>query len=107
MIETSWWTLALLGMAAFRVYRLIAMDTLLDTIRARFVGLHGWREGQIVPKTYRQGAAEFLICPWCLGFWVALAWWGAWQIWPHGTLIVAAPLAISTIVGFLGQINKE
>lgn len=101
----DWWTLLLLGLAAYRIYRLIAMDTLLDIPRGWLLGLHGWKEGQPVPSGYRSGAAEFLICPWCLGFWVALGWWGAWQLWPHGTLVTAAPFAISTVVGLLAQLD--
>ena len=41
-------------------------------------------------------------CPWCAGFWISLVWWGAFELWPHGTPIAAAPFAISAIVGFLG-----
>ena len=102
----DWWTLALLGLASYRIYRLIAMDTLLDIPRAWLVRLPpGWRAGMMLPGGYRGQLAEFLVCPWCLGFWVALAWWAAWTQWPHGTLIVAAPFAISAVVGFLAQLD--
>jgi hypothetical protein len=106
MIEASWWTLVLLGLAAYRIYRLLAMDTLLDTPRAWLVGLGGWKEGQPVPRGYRHRIAEFLVCAWCLGFWLSLAWWGAWQQWPHGTLVAAAPFAISAVVGLLAQLDS-
>ena len=103
----DWWTLALLGLAAFRVFRLLGMDTILDELRLRLVGLRGWKEGQLTPASYRSRLAEFLICPWCLGFWVALAWWAAWQQWPHGTLVAAAPFAISAVVGILGEVTAD
>jgi hypothetical protein len=103
----DWWTLTLLGLAAYRVYRLFAMDTILDIPRAWLVGLGGWREGQATPPGYRSRLAEFLICPWCLGFWVALSWWAAWQQWPHGTLVAAAPFAISAVVGILGEVTAD
>jgi hypothetical protein len=103
----DWWTLILLGLAAYRMFRLIAMDTLLDTPRGWLVRLPpGWREGMALPRGYRSRLAEFLVCPWCLGFWVALAWWGAWQLWPHGVLVVAAPFAISAVVGLVAQLDS-
>lgn len=107
MNGTSWWTYFLLTMAAYRIYRLIAMDTLLDIPRAWLVGLSGWKEGTPPPPGYRQRLAEFLVCPWCLGFWVALGWWGAWQLWPHAILIASVPLALSTGVGLIAQLDKE
>lgn len=82
----SWWPFLLLALAAFRTWRLLAEDTILDGPRARLV--------QRMPK-----GEEFVTCPWCAGFWIALAWWLAWEAWPHGTLVAAVPLAISAIVG--------
>lgn len=77
--------LVLLGLAAYRTWKLLAEDTILDGARDRMgYGL------------------KFLRCPWCSGFWIALAWWGAWQLWPHGTLVAAGAAAISAVVGFLG-----
>jgi hypothetical protein len=84
----SVWPFVLVALAAFRTWRVIAEDTILDRPRARFVG---W-----LPK-----GEEFVTCPWCAGFWVSLAWWGAWEAWPHWTLIVAAPFAISAVVGLI------
>jgi hypothetical protein len=102
----DWWTLILLGLAAYRIQRLIAVDTLLDTPRLWLVGLGPWKEGQPTPPTYRSRLADFLRCPWCLGFWVALAWWAAWQQWPREALVVAAPFALSTAVGLIAQLDR-
>lgn len=107
MTVPDWWAAALLGMASFRVYRLIAKDTLLDAPRRWLVGLGKWGQGKPVPSSYREGLVEFLLCAWCLGFWITLAWWGAWQAWPHGTLVAAAPFAISAGVGLIAQLDKE
>lgn len=107
MSVPNWWTLILLGGASFRMYRLIAMDTLLDTPRAWLVGLGVWKDGMPIPTTYRKGLAEFITCPWCLGFWITLAWWAAWQGWPHGTLVVAAPLSISAAVGLVAKLDRD
>lgn len=82
----GWYALLLLALSAFRTWRLLAEDTILDRPRAALV--------RPLPK-----GEEFILCPWCAGFWVSLAWWAAWQAWPHGTLVVAVPFAISAVVG--------
>jgi hypothetical protein len=94
----SWWEFVLLALAAYRTWKLIAEDTILDrprnwTIKQAFKiwGPKG--------KDYLETLLE---CPWCAGFWVSLAWWGAWQAWPHGTLVAAGAMALSAVVGILG-----
>ncbi len=46
---------------------------------------------------------EFLACAFCFGFWVSLAWWLAYIAWPHWSIIVAVPFAISAIVGLVAS----
>ncbi len=83
------WTFALLALAAYRVWRLLAEDSITDKIRWRIYKATGSREWFI----------EFVSCPWCLGAWVAVAWWGAWWAWPHTVTIAAVPFALSAAVG--------
>ena len=85
MVTPNWYALILLALAAFRVWRLLAIDTVLDGPRER------------LPQSW----AWFISCPWCLGFWVSLSWWAGYQLWPHAALIVAVPFAVSTLVGLL------
>ena len=92
----SWWEAVFLAGAAFRVWRLIAQDTILDEARDRLVKADSRSE-------YRQGLDEFLRCPWCMGFWVSVAWWIAWLIFPHATVVVAVPWAISAAVGLIAK----
>ena len=94
----NWYESLLLALAAYRVWRLLAEDVILDRPRAWIVGLSDWTAGQRTPASYREGLAEFITCPACAGFYVSLAWWGAFQLWPHGTVVVAVPFAISTAV---------
>lgn len=95
MSVPDWWEAALLALAAWRIFHLIAHDDILNGPRRYVTGLpSGWKEGDRVPSGYRERLADFISCPYCLGFWSALAWWGAWELWPQ-TLIVAAPLALS------------
>jgi len=95
----DWWETILLGTAAWRVFYLLGEDDLLDRPR-RYVTRTGraWRKGDPAPLAYRAWLGEFLECPYCLGAWVAIAWWGAWELWPSTTLIVAAPLMLSAAV---------
>lgn len=90
------WPFILLALAAFRIWKLLADDEILDTPRDRFLRWFG-------PRDQRPSAAIwlFLVCPWCLGFWVSLAVWGAWLFWPHSVLVVCVPFAISAVVGLV------
>ena len=81
----SVWVFVLLALAAWRTWHLVADDTILEPVRH-----------QIFVR--RVKVFEFLTCPFCAGFWVAVAWWGAWLLWPHGTVVAAVPFALSAVV---------
>ncbi len=101
----SWWPLLLLALAAYRVFRLLGHDTVLDGPRARLLRLGNWQEGKPVPPGYRAKLGEFIVCPACLGFWVTLAWWVCWLAWPHATLWAAFPFAASTVVVLVAKLG--
>lgn len=97
----NWYELALLGLAAFRVWKLLGDDTILDTPRNALIA---WLDkGGNRAHARAQYVSIMLECPWCAGFWISLAWWGAWALWPHGTLVAAIPFAVSALVGLLGN----
>lgn len=104
----NWYALVLLALAAFRVWKLAAEDDILDRPRRYVTRLgSGWKkEGDPLPDGYRYRLAAFISCEWCLGFYVALGWWGLWSAWPHGTLIAAAPLAISALLPLAAKISE-
>ena len=87
------WAFALLALAAFRVWKLVADDAILDRPRDWLLTRAGTSSE----------LAVFLVCPWCLGAWVATAWWASWWAWPHWTLVAAAPFALSAAVGLLAS----
>lgn len=100
----DWWSFLLLSLASFRVYRLIAEDTILDPIRSWVLRLpRDWEEGKPIPPGYREWLASFLTCPWCAGSWIAFFWWLAWQTWPRGTIITATPWAIFATVALVAR----
>lgn len=92
----DWWAFLLLALAAYRVWRLLAHDTILDPVRRRL----------LTPDDETGKRWEFISCPYCLGAWVTAAWWLAWLIWPHGSLVVAAPFALSAVVALVA-VNGE
>ena len=79
----DWWEALLLALAAWRVWHLIALDDLTDRPR-RYV------------TAGREKLLDFIECPYCLGFWVALAWIGAFALDDTVTLWVALPFAVNT-----------
>jgi hypothetical protein len=79
----DWWEAVLLSLAAWRVFQLLAEDDLLETPR------------RYVTDRISDYWQDFLVCPYCLGAWVAVAWWGAWLAWGDSTLVVATPWALS------------
>lgn len=86
MSVPDWWEALLLGVAAWRTFQLIGEDDILDTPR------------RYVTDRLSEYWQDFLTCPFCAGWWIALAWWGAWQLWGDSTLIAATPFVLSAVV---------
>lgn len=104
----DWWTAVLLLGGSFRTFRLLAKDIILDRPRAWLLRLPvDWAEGSPIPDGFREKWSTFLICPWCLGFWITVVWWGCWQLWPHGTLVAAGLALLSAAVGLISKLDQE
>jgi hypothetical protein len=104
MTVPDWWQAVLLSLAAYRTWRLVAVDDLLDWPRRKLLRLGNWHEtGDPVPLGYRKSSGDFLNCGWCAGFWIALAWWGAFQWDSRWTLVATGPWALATLVGSLSK----
>lgn len=70
----------LLALAAYRLWRLISEDEVLEKPRRWLVRLpQTWDEGDAIPKQYRNEWALFLTCPWCAGAWVSLVSYIGWM----------------------------
>lgn len=96
MTTPDWWQFLMLATAAWRVWHLLAYDTVLDGPRNMICGLPwDWTDDKTVPRSYREKLAEFITCPYCLGFWIAVVWWGAFQWSEHWSVVVAVPWALS------------
>ena len=104
----NWYGLVLLSLAAFRTWRLVSEDTIFERPRRYVTGLpQKWKAGDSLPKGYREYLAIFIECPWCAGFWISLLWWGAFQLWEHGALVVAVPFAISAAVALIAEASSS
>lgn len=86
------WVFVILAAAAYRCFRLLCCDTILDRPRVR---LCIW-----LPDTF----TEWITCPWCSGFAASVGWFLAWEAWPRWTLVVAVPLALSAALA-LAEVN--
>jgi hypothetical protein len=101
MSVPDWWAVLLLAGAAYRIWRLLAIDDITEKPRRWVLRLGDWQEGDDAPEGYRVKWGEFLECPWCAGFWISCLWYGAWQWEPKWTLAIAALFTINLGVGLI------
>lgn len=101
MKHPDWFAFVMLAAAAFRTWKLVADDSILDRPRAWLLRLGDWEPGDPTPSGYRSRLADFITCPWCAGFWIVVAWWLAWWAWPAAAVWFAVPWAMSAVVGLV------
>jgi len=97
----SAWEFVLGALAVYRVWRLLAEDEILEVPRRKLLRYVGWKEGDPLPDGYRVKWRDFLVCPWCAGFWLSVLAWGFWLLAPSLALVVATPFAVSAVVGLI------
>ena len=108
MRTPDWWVFLLLSLAVFRIWRLAAEDEILQRPRRWLVRLPAeWEEGEFIPEGYRIELAKFISCPWCLGFWISIAFWLLWLWQPEWTTGLSVPLALSAIAGLIAHFSSE
>jgi ABC-type antimicrobial peptide transport system permease subunit len=106
----DWWSATLLALAAWRTFHLLAFDDILDRPRRYITRLSPkWKEeGDATGEDYREGVANFLTCPFCMGWWIGLAWWGAWLAFPTASVGIAFGFAISAgVIGAQRMLSAE
>ena len=99
----NWYELILLSLAAWRVFQLIALDDITDGLRRYVTRRLASEARRLNPKAKRETLPLFIECPYCAGFWIALAWWGAFQMHEFGTLVSAVPFALSVLAWSLAR----
>jgi len=95
-----WFEFVILSLASFRLWRIIGADVVFDRLRDRLTRRDRFEEDETL---YRRAFDEWLHCAWCLGFWVAVAVFLAWLIWPVPTLWACLPFALSAVVGLIAS----
>ena len=95
----NWWETLLLLAAAYRVWRLLAYDTITERPRT-------WVLAQIKDADHDDYWGIFLTCPWCAGFWMtglALAGYCVAYGWIGFFNFAAHWFAMSLAVGLIGS----
>lgn len=94
-----WWETLLLLAAAYRVWRLIAYDTITEKPRTQVLR---WLE----PRKHEDKWEIFLTCPWCAGFWITGLTLAAYCVvygWIGYASFAVHWFAMSLAVGLLGS----
>lgn len=86
-----WW--AVCAAAVFRLTRLVTSDAITERFRRWAVR----RQGD------HKRLAYFLTCPWCVGFWMAVAVAALVTLWPTGAAYIVLVLSWSTVTGLLAE----
>lgn len=122
----TWLDVLIISLAAFRLTRLVAWDEISQPVRAWVSGVHDanyaklakyvesmqadghdpWEQhGDLVPPMSKRRwyVAKLLHCPWCVGWWIALAvtlcaWWRF-----DLTVDASYPLALSAVIGIVAK----
>jgi hypothetical protein len=82
---------AILGLATFRITRLITRDVITEPIRTRV-----WKKRP--PESSKVG--YLFTCEWCMSIWTASLIYGCFMI-TSVTAILLVPFALSAIAGLL------
>lgn len=110
------YTLVLLALGGFRLVRLIGWDTITEPARKWLTGYSddgapSLGEVDYDPATgdpvghskVRVYVSTLVRCPWCVGFWLSLALYGAWLLSPRWVGIAMIPLALSASFGLIAK----
>jgi hypothetical protein len=98
--------IALIGMASFKLSRLISKKKVTAFVRAPFTELEGSggpAELEEHPRGsgLRRAMGELLVCPYCLGLWASGAFHAGLLLAPRATRLSASVLTAMTISDFL------
>jgi uncharacterized protein DUF1360 len=100
--------LALLGAATYKLSRIITKDRVTSFLRSpftRYSGEAGPAEVSEEPRGrgLRRAVGELLVCPYCMGQWVATALVAGYAREPEATRTVAGMFAVVAAADFLQQ----
>lgn len=111
--DFSWAAVLLMGLASFRLTRLIVFDKITEFIRAPFFNEieqeneQGEKEIYLVPKSagLKGWIGELLSCYWCTGIWASLFIGGLHYFsTPAGEFLIVI-LAVAAIASFIETVT--
>ena len=94
--------LALLGVATYKLSRLITRDRVTSTLRAPFTRFQddagpGEVDEAARGRGLRRAVGELLVCPFCIGMWISTAFVAALVAVPRTARLVASIFTLHTI----------
>lgn len=107
--------LLLLAVGGFRLVRLVGWDTITEPARRWLTGYDDEGAPTLSDDDYRENGdpvhhsvarvyvSTLVRCPWCIGFWIALALYGAWLLAPAAVVAVMVPLTLSAAFGLIAK----
>jgi len=103
--------LAYLGIATFKVARLVSKDRVVSFARAPFTELEeGAGRGELAERPrgtgLRRAVGELVICPYCLGVWVGAAFTSGLVAAPRATRTIAAACTVVAISDALQMADR-
>lgn len=115
MLELDFFSLLLLGLASFRLTRLIVFDAITEKIRAFFlkeVVQENGQEGEeiyLVPRGsgVRKFIGELISCFWCTGIWTSGLLIVLYSLLPSVGIWVLAILSVAAIASLLEMLVQK
>jgi len=98
-------TVVILGFAAYRVTRLLVIDSLLEPGRSKFHDAVERRNGLVWDKIY-----DLVSCTWCVGVYVSFIIYAVylWDLFVHWTRVDwLSAIAIAGVQGMLHAVEPD
>ena len=111
LLELSVVDILLISVATFRLGRMIAFDRIMDPLRAPFTKVVDDNSGDgktAVPRGagFRQALGQLIVCPTCVGTWVAALLVAFMLVYPAGTRIFLYATAAVGLAEILNSLTE-
>jgi hypothetical protein len=111
IVELELLDIVLIGIATFRLGRMIAFDRIMDPLRVPFSKVVDDNSGEgktVVPRGsgFRQAMGQLIVCPTCVGTWVAAVLVALMLVYPAGTRIFLYATAAVGIAELLHSLTE-
>lgn len=110
-LQLSWFDLVLLGLATFRLGRMIAFDRVAEPLRSPFTRTtldYSGAGNTVVPRGegVQQALGQLISCPICVGTWVAAVLVVLYYLWPEPTRLFLVILAAVGLAELLHSVTE-